>query len=381
MKHLHRAWAEIDLDALIHNFTEIKKSTKAKVCCVVKANAYGHSVDPIAKLLEKSGADLFAVSNIDEARELRELGIKIPIIILGYTPVSFADELVRYRITQTVFSFDYAQKLSLEAEKLGKVIEGHLKLDTGMGRLGFDCRSERLNGLTEIKQTLLLNGLDFNGIFTHFSSADSYAPLDREETSKQYERFIRVVEILQANGTRFEMRHCCNSAATMLYPEMHLDAIRPGIILYGLTPSADIEPTLNLKPVMSFKSTISMVKTLDKDQTVSYGRTYKAKNPIKIATISVGYADGMPRILSGKGRVLVKGKEAAIVGRVCMDQMCIDVTDIADVKEGDIVTLFGEGLPVERLAKEAETINYEIVCGLSKRVQRFLVKNGQEIDN
>ena len=381
MKHLHRAWAEIDLDALIHNLKEIKKSTKSKVCCVVKANAYGHSVDPIVKLLEKSGADLFAVSNIDEAKELRELGINKPVLILGYTPVSFADELVKYSIIQTVFSFDYAQKLNLEAEKLGKIVEAHLKLDTGMGRLGFDCRSAELNGLAEIKDALHLKGLDFKGVFTHFPSADSYEPLDREETLRQYDRFVKVVGLLEEDGVKFEMRHCCNSAATMLYPEMHLDAIRPGIILYGLTPSADIEPTLNLKPVMSFKSTVSMVKTLNKDQTVSYGRTYTAENPVKIATVSVGYADGMPRILSGKGSVIVNGKEAAIVGRVCMDQMCIDVTDIADVKEGDIVTLFGEGLPVEKLAQDAQTINYEIVCGLSKRVSRFLVKNGQEIDN
>ena len=381
MKHLHRAWAEIDLDALIHNLKEIKKSTKAKVCCVVKANAYGHSIDPIVKLLEKSGADLFAVSNIDEAKELRELGLNKPVLILGYTPVSFADELVKYSIIQTVFSLEYAQKLSLEAEKLGETIEAHLKLDTGMGRLGFDCRNFELKGLDEIKEALLYNNLNFSGVFTHFPSADSYEPLDREETLRQYDRFVKVVGLLEEDGAKFEMRHCCNSAATMLYPEMHLDAIRPGIILYGLTPSADIEPTLNLKPVMSFKSTVSMVKILDKEQTVSYGRTYVAEKPVKIATVSVGYADGYPRVLSGKGSVLINGKKADIVGRVCMDQMCIDVTDIADVKEGDIVTLFGEGLPVEKLAKDAQTINYEIVCGLSKRVPRFLIKDGQEIDN
>ena len=381
MKHLHRAWAEIDLDALIHNLKEIKKSTKAKVCCVVKANAYGHSIDPIVKLLEKSGADLFAVSNIDEAKELRELGINKPVLILGYTPVSFADELVKYSIIQTVFSLEYAQKLSLEAEKLGETIEAHLKLDTGMGRLGFDCRNFELKGLDEIKEALLYNNLNFSGVFTHFPSADSYEPLDREETLRQYDRFVKVVGLLEEDGAKFEMRHCCNSAATMLYPEMHLDAVRPGIILYGLTPSADIEPTLNLKPVMSFKSTVSMVKTLDIEQTVSYGRTYVAEKPIKIATVSVGYADGYPRVLSGKGSVLINGKKADIVGRVCMDQMCIDVTNIADVKEGDIVTLFGEGLPVEKLAKEAQTINYEIVCGLSKRVPRFLIKDGQEIDS
>ena len=381
MKHLHRAWAEIDLDALIHNFNEIKKSTKSNVCCVVKANAYGHSVDPIVKLLEKSGADLFAVSNIDEAKELRELGINKPVLILGYTPVSFVDELVKYSIIQTVFSFEYAQKLSLEAQKLGKIVEAHLKLDTGMSRLGFDCRSAELNGLAEIKDVLRLKGLDLKGIFTHFPSADSYEPSDREETLSQYDRFIKAIKILGKDGTKFEMCHCCNSAATILYPNMHLDAIRPGIILYGLTPSVDIKPTLNLKPVMSFKSAVSMVKELDKDQTVSYGRTYKAEKPVKIATVSVGYADGYPRILSGKGSVIVNGKEASIVGRVCMDQVCIDVTDIADVKEGDIVTLFGEGLPVEKLAKEAQTINYEIVCGLSKRVPRFLIKDGQEIDS
>ena len=380
MNYLHRAWAEIDLDALLHNFRIIKKSTDSKIFSVVKANAYGHSVYMIARLLDSEGTDFFAVSNIDEAKELRSYGIKKPILILGYTPPFLASELSENDITQAVFSLDYAKKLSDFAEKSGVTVSAHLKLDTGMGRIGFDLRTEELRGIGDAKKALLLSGISFDGIFTHFPSADSYDRADSDFTKEQFLRFKKAIDLLENEGFSFEVKHCCNSAATLLYPEMHLDAVRPGNILYGLTPSTDIEIGSEFKAVMTFKAAVSMVKTVNESETISYGRTFTAEKPMKIATVTAGYADGFPRLLSGKGEVLIHGKRAPIVGRICMDQFCCNVTDIENVAEGDTVVLFGKGLPVEEVAGWAGTINYEIVCGLSKRVPRVYIKDGKELD-
>lgn len=371
MKYLHRAWAEIDLDALVHNFKLVRSMTDAKIFSVVKANAYGHAVPLIAQKLDRAGTDYFAVSNIDEARELRELGIKKPILILGYTPPFLAGELYKNDIIQAVYSLEYAEKLDAFAKNEGFTLKAHMKLDTGMGRIGFDCRTEELFGIADAKAALKLSGLAFSGVFTHFPVADSYADADKNFTDLQYSRFLRAVELLETDGFSFELKHCCNSAATLLYKDKHLDAVRPGIILYGLTPSVDIELTAPFKPVMTFKATVSMCKELDAEQTVSYGRTFKADHPLKLATVTAGYADGFPRLLSSKGNVLIRGKRAPIIGRICMDQFCCDVSHIEGVCEGDEVILFGEGLPVEEMARDAETINYEIVCGLSKRVPRI----------
>ena len=380
MNYLHRAWAEIDLDALIHNFKLIRSHTDAKIFSVVKANAYGHSISMIARLLDENGTDFFAVSNIDEAKELRELGIEKPVLILGYTPPFLAGELAKYDIIQAVYSLEYATKLSSKAISENICVKAHLKLDTGMGRIGFNCRNEDFAGLGEALEALSLKGLVFEGVFTHFPCADSEKKDERAYTDEQYERFLKAVGILEENGHNFDLKHCCNSAATLLDPDKHLDAIRPGNILYGLYPSHDIVPCLDLKPVMTFKAAVSMVKTIDKDDTISYGRTFTAEKPMKIATVTAGYADGFPRLLSGKGEVLIHSKRAPIVGRICMDQFCCDVSNIEDVAEGDTVILFGEGLPVEEVAKGADTINYEIVCGLSKRVPRIYIKDGKELD-
>jgi len=380
VNYLHRAWAEIDLDALVHNFKLIRKMTDAKIFSVVKANAYGHSVPLIAKRLSENGTDYFAVSNIDEARELRALDIKQPILILGYTPPFLAEELYKNEIIQAVFSLDYAKKLSEFAKAANITVEAHLKLDTGMGRIGFDCRNEDLSGLGEAKEALCLSNIKYSGIFTHFPVADSEKTTDLDYTNKQYERFLLAISQLEEAGYSFEIKHCCNSAATLLSFDKHLDAIRPGIILYGLTPSTEITADYGFKPVMTFKAAVSMVKTVEKGQTVSYGRTYKTNKPTKIATITAGYADGFPRLLSNGGYVLINGQKAKIVGRICMDQFCADVSDIEKVKEGDTVILFGENLPVENLAELCGTINYELVCGLSKRVPRIYIENGKELD-
>lgn len=380
MSTLHRAWAEIDLDALVHNFKVIKESTDAKIISVVKANAYGHSVDAVAPLLENAGSDAFAVSNIDEAKQLREIGIKKPVLILGYTPPFLASELAKEEITQAVYSLEYAQKLSACAARAGVTVDAHLKIDTGMGRIGFDCRKENLAGIAEAVDALSLPGIRYTGAFMHFAAADRGGDEDGSFTTAQYERFCETLRRLEARGFTFEVKHCCNSAGILLEKEKQMDAVRPGIILYGLTPSDDLTPGLDLIPVMSFKAAVSMVKTVHENESVNYGRTYVANKPTKIATITAGYADGFPRLLSSRGYVLIHGKKSPIVGRICMDQFCADVTDIDGVQEGDTVTLFGRDLPVEDVARFAQTINYEIVCGLSKRVPRVLIKDGKEIE-
>ena len=374
MDFLHRTWAEIDLDALVHNFDIIKKeATGAKLMAVVKADAYGHSVRIVAPILEQHGADAFAVSNIEEAITLRGCGITRPILILGYTPVSMAAQLYLNDISQCVYSPEYAAALSKRACADGVKVKVHIKLDTGMSRLGFDCRDEKLSGIEEAVTAARLKGFVFEGIFTHFAVSDRTETSEDGFTDKQYFRFCTAAERFEKAGLRPKYRHCCNSAAFCLDSDKHFDMCRPGIILYGLTPSSDLKLKEAFVPVMTVKSVVSMVKTIKKGDTVSYGRTFTAEKEMKIATVTAGYADGYPRLLSNKGYVLINGKRANIIGRVCMDQMSVDVSDIEDVKQGDEVILFGKTLPVEELADMCGTINYEIICGISPRVPRITV--------
>lgn len=374
MDFLHRTWAEIDLDALVHNFDIIKKeATGAKLMAVVKADAYGHSVRIVAPILEQHGADAFAVSNIEEAITLRGCGITRPILILGYTPVSMAAQLYLNDISQCVYSPEYAAALSKRACADGVKVKVHIKLDTGMSRLGFDCRDEKLSGIEEAVTAARLKGFVFEGIFTHFAVSDRTETSEDGFTDKQYFRFCTAAERFEKAGLRPKYRHCCNSAAFCLDSDKHFDMCRPGIILYGLTPSSDLKLKENFVPVMTVKSVVSMVKTIKKGDTVSYGRTFTAEKEMKIATVTAGYADGYPRLLSNKGYVLINGKRANIIGRVCMDQMSVDVSDIDNVKQGDEVILFGKTLPVEELADMCGTINYEIICGISPRVPRITV--------
>lgn len=374
MDFLHRTWAEIDLDALVHNFDIIKKeATGAKLMAVVKADAYGHSVRIVAPIFEQHGADAFAVSNIEEAITLRGCGITRPILILGYTPVSMAAQLYLNDISQCVYSPEYAAALSKRACADGVKVKVHIKLDTGMSRLGFDCRDEKLSGIEEAVTAARLKGFVFEGIFTHFAVSDRTETSEDGFTDKQYSRFCTAAERFEKAGLRPKYRHCCNSAAFCLDSDKHFDMCRPGIILYGLTPSSDLKLKENFVPVMTVKSVVSMVKTIKKGDNVSYGRTFTAEKEMKIATVTAGYADGYPRLLSNKGYVLINGKRANIIGRVCMDQMSVDVSDIEDVKQGDEVILFGKTLPVEELADMCGTINYEIICGISPRVPRITV--------
>lgn len=373
-KLLRRAWAEIDEDALIHNFKIIKETAKTKVCAVVKANAYGHSVNIVAPLLQKAGADYFAVSNLEEAIELREINITKPILILGYTPCEFVDEIAKYNISQCVYSLDYARELSQNATRNNSEINIHLKLDTGMSRLGFDCRNDDLNGINDAILSAKLNCLKLEGLFTHFAVSDRNTEQEDGFTAAQYNRFCRAIDALKAHGIYPEYKHCCNSAALCLDSDKQLDMCRAGIVLYGLTPSSDLELSQPFKPVMSFKSVVSQVKAIRCGDTVSYGRTFTAENDMIVATVSAGYADGYPRLLSNRGYVLINGCRANIIGRVCMDQFCVDVTNIPDVKRGDEVLLWGNELPIEAPAEMIGTINYELVCGVSNRVKRIKIK-------
>ena len=379
MDFLHRTWAEIDIPALIHNFKTIKNTAAhSKLMAVVKANAYGHSVTDVAPVLEENGADWFAVSNIDEALQLRNSGISKPILILGYTPVAMAAVLAENNISQCVYSPEYASMLSAEAVRNNIKINIHIKLDTGMSRLGFNCRDGELSGLSDAIAAARLSGFSFEGIFTHFAVSDRSKSEEDGFTDCQYERFIEAVSEFEKAGLKPEFKHCCNSAGLILDNDKHLDLCRPGIILYGLAPSDAKELERDLIPVMTLKSVVSMVKEIKEGDTVSYGRTFKAEKNMRIATVAAGYADGYPRALSGKFYVLINGKKAPILGRICMDQMSVDVTDIDDVKMGDEVILFGKELAVEALAKHCSTINYEIVCGISPRVPRIIL-NGKKV--
>ncbi len=371
MKTLHRTWAEIDTKALVHNFKIIKeKANGAKIMAVVKANSYGHDASITVPVLDENGADYFAVSNLSEALELREFGLKKPILILGYTPLEYVNELYSANISQCVYSSEYAVELSKEAVKNNLKLNIHIKLDTGMSRLGFDCRNQNLVGIDEAINASKLEGLRLEGIFTHFAVSDRNSQNEDNFTLLQYERFINAVNRFKAAGLTPDICHCCNSAALIKDTDKHIDCCRPGIILYGLKPSDAPEFDCGLLPVMTLKSTVSMVKEISKGDTVSYGRTFKAEKKTKIATVTAGYADGYPRILSNKAFVIINGKKAPILGRVCMDQMSVDVTDIPDVKMGDEVILFGKELSVDILAEMCDTINYEIVCGVSSRVPR-----------
>ncbi len=373
MDFLHRTWAEIDLSALKHNFKILSETDKnSKIMAVVKANAYGHSANVIAPVLENEGADYFAVSNMDEAIALRNYGIKKPILILGYTPVNKVRELSEKDISQCVFSLEYANALSSFAKKENVKVKVHIKLDTGMSRIGFDCRTDALCDIDDAVTASKLYNFETQGIFTHFAVSDRTEKTEDGFTNEQFSRFIKAIEYFKSKGINPPLKSCCNSAGFLQDNDKHLSYSRVGIALYGLSPSSDLDLNINLIPVMTVKSVVSQVKEINEGDTVNYGRTFKADKKMKIATITAGYADGYPRLLSNKGYVLINGKKANIVGRICMDQMCVDVTEIENVKMGDEVILFGKELSVDILAELTGTINYEIVCGISPRVPRII---------
>lgn len=382
---LKRTWAQIDLDAIEQNYQSIRGSLSSNSClmAVVKADAYGHGAVCVARTLQEAGADWFGVSNLQEAIQLREAGITRPILILSYTPPEEAARLSHYDITQTVISREYAYRLNEEATAANVTLPVHIKLDTGMSRVGFFYHDTQANEsvIDELSEVCRLPHLTAQGIFTHFASADEED--DDGFTRHQFELFCRAVKRLEQRGITFALKHCCNSAATLRYPEMHLDMVRPGIILYGLVPSPWMRSLLPLTPAMSLKTVASLVKTIPAHTCVSYGRTFTTTHDTAIATVPIGYADGYPRSLSGNARMLVKGQFVPLVGRVCMDQCLLDVTAVCDVQEGMTVTVFGtdndQHLPVEELATLSGSINYEIVCLIGKRVPRIFYRDGNII--
>ncbi|MEG2054314.1 MAG: alanine racemase, partial [Oscillospiraceae bacterium] len=341
MKFEHRCFAEVDLDILDDNLKKIKAMANgAKVLAVVKADAYGHGFKEVCQSLEVAGADFFAVSNIDEAAELRAINIKIPILILGYTDPRNAEQLAQLNITQAVYSSEYATELNQNAVKANVKIDIHIKLDTGMGRIGFCVLEKDENILEQIKTACTLSNLNAKGIFTHFADADSLCEKDTDYTEMQYNAFMRTISDLAAANINFEIRHCCNSAGILLHKNWHLDMVRAGIILYGCPPSPEVETSL--RPALQMKATVSLVKNIKKGQCVSYGSTFVAPCDMRLATVTAGYADGYPRNMSNCGIVAINGCAVPVVGRVCMDQFMVDVTNISNVQTGDIVTLYGD---------------------------------------
>ena len=373
-----RVLALIDLDALEYNIKSIRKKTPegTGIIGVIKADAYGHGSVEVAQVLLENGADWFAVAVVDEGLNLRKHGINAPILLLGYTPELRFEDVINNGFIQTMYSYEMAEKLSKTAVRLGKTAVVHIKIDTGMGRIGYRVNDEAADEIVRISK---LPGIEVNGMFTHFAASDE---ADKSYTNMQFERFMKMDKMLKDRGLNIPVRHAANSAAIMDIDSMMLNMVRPGIILYGAYPSDEVvKENLDLRPVMSIKTHVSFVKEVEKGDCISYGRTYTAPDKRKIATIPVGYADGFIRAYAKDGKVLIKGKFAPIVGRICMDQFMVDVTDIDDVKINDEVVLMGtqgeNSITADDIAKALNTINYEVFCTLSKRVPRQYIRNGK----
>jgi len=372
-----RVWAEIDLDAIRHNTAEIKKklSKGTQMMGVVKANAYGHGVCQTAKVMIENGADQLAVAFVDEAVELRIAGFDVPILVLGNSTDSDIKKLINFDIMPTVFDYSFAKRLSAAACTAGKTLKLHIKLDTGMSRIGF--LAEDINTIDEILNIAKLPGVKIEGMFSHLAVADE----DEEcYTKMQFKRFMTVAKSLEEKGLKIPIKHICNSAGLIKFPEMHLDMVRAGIILYGVYPSSDFDKSMiDLLPSMTFKSRVSHIKMLDEGATLSYGRTYTLNKKSKIATVSVGYADGYMRSLSNRAVVSVCGQTAKQTGRICMDQCMIDVTAVNNINVGDEVILFGgsDKFSVENTAELIGTIGYELVCAVGRRVPRIYIRDGE----
>ena len=378
---LKRTWAEIDLDHLTHNFKVIRRHVgdKVKLLGVVKADGYGHGAVEIAKRLEHLGAGYLAVSNIDECEELRDSGVTLPILMLGFTPADQTARILQLHMTQAVQSYDIAKEFSDRAIALGEKMTVHVKLDTGMGRLGFQCDDAHFDAsLRDILKILTLPGLDVEGVFTHFCVSDEAADECVEFTKIQHDRFLRMIDAVETQGNfRFRLHHCCNAGGIASYPEWAWDMVRCGIILYG---TGDLAERMGMKPVMTVKTTVSTIKDFDPDTSISYGRQFFTTRPSRIAVLPIGYADGLFRALSGKLRVLTPYGEAQQVGRICMDMCMIDVTDLPQLRVGDEIEVFGEHQLIETAAKQCGTISYELLCAVSKRVPRYYYLGGKCVD-
>lgn len=377
----YQSYIEIDLNRLENNFKEIKKiSGASKVAAVLKANGYGLGAVTLSKELEKLGIDYICVSSLNEAMELRAEYIYKPILVLGYVKEDMFDILVQNRIDATIYNFDQCYKLNEAAKKLNTVVDIHVKIDTGMGRLGFLIDDENMDSTIEnIIKIYNLSNVHLKGIFTHLSDADGY---EKGFTKGQYEKFNNVIDILKENNVEIPVKHIANDAGSIVF-DYNMDMIRMGIGLYGYysAPIVKRASNINIEEIASFFTTVSNVKYLDKDETIGYNRTFITEKKTKIATIAIGYADGYPYSLSNKGYVLIKGKKAKILGKVCMDQTMVDISDIEDVKIGDAVLLYGHDkdnyLPIYDVADKANTIIYDLICRLSMRVPRIYIRDDE----
>lgn len=385
-KTWHRVYAKVDLDALCKNMQNTRKLVRpeTKIMAVIKADGYGHGAVPIAKAFDAMDKDgeivaFYGVAMVEEGIELRRAGIKKPILVLGYTPQELLGEAVKYDITLTIFDFSLAEKLSREAVAAGRTAAVHIKVDTGMGRIGYAGTKEDVQ---EIIRMAELPGIKLEGIFSHMARAD-----ERDKTSAcgQLARFLAFEKLLAESGILIPIKHMANSAGIIDMPQAQFDMVRSGISTYGLYPSGEVNKSkLPLTPVMEIFSHISFLKKVGAGCPIGYGGTFITDRPTLVATIPTGYADGYPRALSNRGRVLICGKSAPIIGRICMDQFMVDVTDIPQVKQGDTVTLVGrdgeEFISMEEAAELAGSFHYEFACGISKRVPRIYVKGGKPVE-
>lgn len=393
---MSRTWAEVNLDSIAHNVRLFREKVKTgtELMGVVKADAYGHGIKGIIPVLIENGVTRLAVAMIDEAIELRHDNVTMPILVLGFTDSCHAREIIEYDVTQTVYSMESALALSEAGRELGKEARIHIKIDTGMGRLGFAPETETIRTIEKIQK---MPHLSIEGIFTHFACADEENP---DYTRMQFDRFMSVCDGLQKAGIHIPIRHACNSAATLRFPEMHLDMVRIGILMYGMSPSLFCSAMKNgFRPAMTLKSKVVLVKEIQKEQSVSYGRKFVAGETSLIATLPVGYADGYARVLSGHAPVLLHGKRYPLVGNICMDMCMADVTKpIKDDKSplsageetkavcvGDEAVLFGfQGevlLDIDEIAGLRKTINYELTCNIGRRIPRIYTKSGRPIDS
>jgi len=366
---IRNVWAEVDLSAIGHNIKETKKVLQpdTKLCAVVKANAYGHGAVPVAKAAIEAGADFLAVAMTQEALELRLAGVDVPILILGALTPGHEETVVEYNISQTVPDFKSAEILSAAAVKKDKVAKIHLVVETGMNRIG--CKVSEAGNLAEA--IVALPNVELEGVFSHFAKADAE---DKTYMQRQYDAFAEAIKNIEAKGVCVPIKHIANSAAITEAPEVHMNMVRQGITLYGLWPSSEVKRSLNYQPVMSLKAKVVFVKEVPAGEKIGYGCTYETTRTTKVATLPLGYADGISRKLSNRGYVSIRGCKAPIVGRVCMDQMMVDITDIPDVTEGDEAIIFGGNeISIDTVAEWMETINYEVLCLLSDRIPRRYV--------
>ncbi len=365
---MNNTYVNIDLDAILHNFHLVSQKAGVPVMAVIKANAYGHGSIPVGKLLEPE-CDFFGVSSVGEALELRRADIQKPILVLGYTPASLFPQVVRENIRPSIFNWEDACALSCEAQKQGKTAPFHFAVDTGMSRIGFQPTSESAAVCKKIAE---LPNLFPEGLFSHFAAADD---IDLTSARAQAQRFDRFDTMLREQGVAVKIRHLDNSAGIFNF-DCHYEMVRAGIVLYGLHPS-EVFPRLPLKPALSWHTYIHHIKTLPVGRAISYGGTFVTNRTTKVATLPVGYADGYQRCLSNRFYVMIRGQKAPILGRVCMDQLMVDVTDIPDLAPGEPVVLLGEGISADAIADAMGTICYEVVCLINRRVTRRYYREGK----